>query len=496
MAIGRTIVVGIVCLAALAASKEGYAQTLPSPWASRNIGGAIGGSAEYSHGAFTTSAAGADIWGTSDQFHFLYQQVTGDVDVIARVDSILQADVWSKVGVMIRASLTDNAAHGVTVVSAARGLAFQRRTATGALTASTAGPSAAAPRWVRIVRQGTTVSSYTSKDGSAWKPLGSDTIPVGAAPYVGIAVTSHNPSALTTAVVSHVAVIPLSVPPSQTSIDIGAPALATTVTQTGGTYGVRAAGADIWGTSDQFNYVYQSISGDFDVSVRVGSLTKASDWSKTGVMVRETLSARARHASALLSAANGFVFQRRVDTGGLSFSTANGATAFPGWVKLVRRGTLFEAFRSADGAKWVSIGSDAIPMANVVYVGIATTSHDEALRTEAVLDHFSVVPFEVAPLPPPPSGGAPKGVSFHKSPDHDTLVVRYELRIFAGGANPDTTTALARSSLGKPVPDANGDITVDESAFFSSLAAGGYVATIAAIGSSGSSQSSGVVFSK
>jgi regulation of enolase protein 1 (concanavalin A-like superfamily) len=491
MAIGQTVVVAVVCLAALAAStKEGYGQTLPSPWSSRNIGAASGGATESTAGTFTISASGADIWGTSDQFRFVYQQVSGDVDVIARVDSLLQTDVWAKAGVMIRASLAADSAHGLTLVSAARGIAFQWRPMTGGASASTAGPTAAAPRWVRVVRAGTTVSSYTSRDGSDWKELGRETISLGATAYVGIAVTSHNASALTTAVVSHVAVVPLSVPSTQKWLDIGAPALASTVTHAGGTYDVRASGADIWGTSDQFNYLYQPISGDFEVSVRVDFLGKTNNWSKTGVMVRETLGARSRHASALLSAANGFVFQRRVDPGGYSVSTAGGPTAFPGWVKLVRRGGLFEAFRSADGAKWVAMGSDAIPMAETVYVGIATTSHDAVSRTEAVLDDFAVAPLESIP------SGAPRAVVFHKSPDHDTLVVRYELRIFAGSANPDTTSALARSSLGKPVPDANGDITVDESTFFSSLAAGSYVATIAAIGSSGSSQSAAVAFSK
>lgn len=490
-AIGRTAGVAIVCLAVLALSnREGYGQTLPSAWSSRSIGAGSAGTAEYTSGTFSISDAGADIWGTSDSFRFVYQRVSGDVDVIARIDSIVQADVWSKAGVMIRASLAADAAHGLTLVSAARGLAFQRRPVAGGVSVSTAGPSAAAPRWIRIVRQGSAVFSYTSKDGSEWRKLGGETISLGADAYVGLAVTSHNPSALTTAIVSHVVVVPLSVPPSQKWIVIGAPALASTVTQTGGTYDVRASGADIWGTSDQFTYVYQPISGDFEVSVRVDSLTEASAWSKTGVMVRETLAPGARHASALVSAANGFVCQRRLDSGGYSFSTAGGPTAFPGWVKLVRRGDLFEAFRSADGAKWAAMGSDAIHMSDTVYVGIATTSHDVASRTEAVLDNFSVARLETEP------SGAPKAVMFHESPDHDTLVVRYELRIFASGANPDAASPLARSSLGKPVPDANGDITVDQSTFFSSLPAGSYVSTVAAIGTAGSSQSAGVAFSR
>src|SRR5437868_4642245 len=71
----------------------GHAQSLPSPWASRDIGApAIAGSSSYNAGTFTVNAGGTDIWGTADQFHFVYQQVTGDIEVIARVNSISAAD--------------------------------------------------------------------------------------------------------------------------------------------------------------------------------------------------------------------------------------------------------------------------------------------------------------------------------------------------------------------------------------------------------------------
>src|SRR3990170_274401 len=83
------------------------AQAVPSPWVAADIGTpALAGSATYASGVFTMRAAGTDIWGTSDQFRFVYQPITGDVDVIARVNSITNADAWSKAGVMIRSSLS------------------------------------------------------------------------------------------------------------------------------------------------------------------------------------------------------------------------------------------------------------------------------------------------------------------------------------------------------------------------------------------------------
>ena len=72
---------------------------LPAPWSAQDVGNpAIAGSSSFDQGQFTVNASGTDIWDSSDQFHFVYQQVTGDVDVVARVDSLANTDPWAKAG--------------------------------------------------------------------------------------------------------------------------------------------------------------------------------------------------------------------------------------------------------------------------------------------------------------------------------------------------------------------------------------------------------------
>ena len=131
------------------------AQTLPAPWTSSDIGGpAVSGSATHSQGTFTIRAAGTDIWGTSDQFHFVYRPITGDVEIVARIASITtQAHRWAKSGVMIRESLTAQSRHAMMIGSAAAGYAFQRRAQTAGSSDSTAGPATNPPGWVRLVRK-------------------------------------------------------------------------------------------------------------------------------------------------------------------------------------------------------------------------------------------------------------------------------------------------------------------------------------------------------
>ncbi|MFX0558663.1 galactose oxidase-like domain-containing protein, partial [Maribacter sp. CXY002] len=64
---------------------------VPAPWQSQDIGavGAIGVSCE-SGGVFEVRASGADIWGSADEFHFVYRELTGNGEIIARVTALEQ----------------------------------------------------------------------------------------------------------------------------------------------------------------------------------------------------------------------------------------------------------------------------------------------------------------------------------------------------------------------------------------------------------------------
>jgi regulation of enolase protein 1 (concanavalin A-like superfamily) len=380
----RVVSVGVYLLFGIAvAVSEAGAQSLPSPWQTRTIGSpSPAGSASHSGSQFSVSGSGDDTWGSSDQFRFVYRPITGNVQIVARINSLAAADPWSKIGVMIRNDLTAGSAHAFALASGAHGMAFQRRLHNGGASYNTSGALLSAPEWVRLQRVGTTVTAWSGADGSTWQMIGSATISLNSTVYVGLAITSHNPGSLASAVVSNVAVT--------TTRDIGSPAIAGSTTFSGGTYTVKAAGADIWGSSDHFRYVYQKISGDLDVVARVRSLQYTDAWSKAGVMVRETLASDARNAMALISAGKGYSFQWRHDTGGLSAKTAGGNGTAPAWVRLKRTGNRFEAFRSADGISWTSFGVQFVAMASTVYVGLAVTSHDSTATTTAVFDHFKI----------------------------------------------------------------------------------------------------------
>ncbi len=180
---------------------------LPSPWSNTDVGGvATAGSASYSSGTFTLEGSGADIWNSADEFHFVYQQISGDVSITARVTSVENTNAWAKAGVMVRESLTGGSKHAMNIVTPARGVSFQRRTSTNGGSAHTTTSGLSAPYWVRMVRSGNTFTSYRSTNGSSWTNQGSVTISMNSSVYVGLVTTSHNDGTLCTASLDNVSV--------------------------------------------------------------------------------------------------------------------------------------------------------------------------------------------------------------------------------------------------------------------------------------------------
>jgi hypothetical protein len=55
-------------------------------------------------------------------------------------------------------------------------------------------------------------------------------------------------------------------------------------------------------------------------------------------------------------------------------------------VRLVRSGNTFTAYASPDGSTWTFVGTDTIPMAASVYIGLVVTSHNNTVIDTAMVD--------------------------------------------------------------------------------------------------------------
>jgi regulation of enolase protein 1 (concanavalin A-like superfamily) len=179
---------------------------LPTGWTAQDIGSpSVAGHTTYSSGTYTVEGSGADIWGTSDSFHYAYRSISGDGEIVARVASLENTNSWAKAGVMFRDSLNGNAINAMTVLTPTSGTGFSIRTTNGGDSTMTTG-TGAAPLWVRLVRTGNTFYSYTSTNGSSWSQISAQTFTMATNAYVGLAVCSHSDGVLCTGVFDNVTV--------------------------------------------------------------------------------------------------------------------------------------------------------------------------------------------------------------------------------------------------------------------------------------------------
>jgi glucose/arabinose dehydrogenase/fibronectin type 3 domain-containing protein len=171
------------------------ASTLPTPsWVDQDIGAvAAAGSFVDTGASMTITGSGADIWGTADEFHFAYQPLNGDGELVARVTNITTGHMWSKVGLMVRETAAANSRHGTIFLGALKGAAFQYRTNNGGTSAGDNGDSITTlPRWIRVQRQGNVIRGYFSSDGVNWTQRGTVTLAsLPTSVLIGVAYTSH-----------------------------------------------------------------------------------------------------------------------------------------------------------------------------------------------------------------------------------------------------------------------------------------------------------------
>ena len=139
---------------------------------------------------------------------------------------------------------------------------------------------------------------------------------------------------------------------------------------------LTSRGTAIGGTSDQFEFSYQAVAGNFDLSVRLAGLSLSDTWAKAGLMAREALTPGGRFAAALATPAiNGCFFQWRDPAGGTNQAAGSFPDNYPNtWLRLNRVGNLFSGFASYDGQTWTLLASQTIALSNQLYLGFAVDS--------------------------------------------------------------------------------------------------------------------------
>jgi len=145
---------------------------------------------------YDITTGGTNIGGSADQFHFSYQQHSGDWDVRVRVQSLEFADTWTQAGLMARETLAPNSRYASTLATPSlAGVYFEYRDTAATASKMTGNYPVNYPHtWLRLQRTGNTFNSFASMDGNNWTLLGSASISMPQTVFLGLAGASYHPS--------------------------------------------------------------------------------------------------------------------------------------------------------------------------------------------------------------------------------------------------------------------------------------------------------------
>jgi TolB protein len=169
----------------------------------------IAGSAAYNPVSqeYTIAAAGTNMWGQRDEFHFVWKRMTGDFILHTRVHLVGKGvDPHRKGGLIVRAGQHADAAYADGVVHGDGLTSLQFRRTKGAVTEE----KQAAVRGADVLqleRRGTAVIFSAARFGEPFVETEVTNFNLGDEVLVGLAVCSHNAAVVERAVFSNVRII-------------------------------------------------------------------------------------------------------------------------------------------------------------------------------------------------------------------------------------------------------------------------------------------------
>ncbi len=176
-----------------------------------------------------------------------------------------------------------------------------------------------------------------------------------------------------------------------TSVDIGGASSGYTGQYADQSIYVCGSGKQLWDKVDQLRYVYQSFSTDVEIVAQVTAWNPVHEWSKAGLMIRDSTAAGARHASIMVTGNNGIHVQYRTTANSTTSDIEGPAFSIPIWLKINRQGTTVKAYYSTDAMNWTQVGSNITLSLNATFlVGMFVSARNNSARANATFSSVSV----------------------------------------------------------------------------------------------------------
>ncbi|CZR50261.1 uncharacterized protein PAC_00133 [Phialocephala subalpina] len=166
--------------------------------------------------------------------------------------------------------------------------------------------------------------------------------------------------------------------------------------QTCQTYGITASGRDIYTPTDDWAALYKSapISDGAIVTAYVQSIDPSNPWTKSGIVVRNNLTANALgYAALVITPGNGISLLWDNDSSGIltQYDQVADSVTAPLFLRLEINGTSIVGAYSKDLSTWVDVGSAELTGRNAtLYAGLVHSSHQGFLNSTALFSNFTV----------------------------------------------------------------------------------------------------------
>lgn len=138
---------------------------------------------------------------------------------------------------------------------------------------------------------------------------------------------------------------------------------------------VTGAGADIWRDTNEFQYVYATVAGPVRLQARITDIADGYEYSKAGLMVRDSLDPAATHGYVGRAHDVGTEVLWRSDPGTMTASQQlEAVTDRPDWYRIDRVDELVTCSVSLDGHRWVPVDQRRVALDDPIVVGLAVCS--------------------------------------------------------------------------------------------------------------------------
>ncbi len=160
---------------------------------------------DASDSSYTVSGSGTNMWFDSDEFHYVWKELRGDVSITADIEWEGEGlDPHRKACLIIRQSLDTSAAYVDAAIHGDGLTSIQYRDMKGGMTREVQS-NISSPQRVRIEKHGDYISMSVAKKGLVLESSGGTfKLPFSEPFYIGLGVCAHNNNTMETAIFSNV----------------------------------------------------------------------------------------------------------------------------------------------------------------------------------------------------------------------------------------------------------------------------------------------------